>query len=1206
MKKIPFIQSIFALFAVTFLFLANASNPPNGRTGAPLATGGNEALCSSCHAGNSLNLDGNLAINGLPSVILPNTTYPLSVDITKTAGDIYRAGFQLVVLDDNHQDVSTINNTDNNTTVTSYQSRNYIEHNGAQIYGPNTTVSYTFDWTSPNNISGNNINFYAVTVLGNGSGSSQDYSFTNYTTYPFNSQALPLSVSLSPQDAYCNGDLSGSITATPTGGTGIYTYTWSNGQTGMTASGLSAGTYSLTITSGSETAISTATVNEPPLFSLAVTSTNISCINPTGTASAITTGGTGNITISWDNGETGDTAVNLEAGMHTVTATDSNGCASINNFNIQDDATPPTAEAGANVALSCINSTVQLNGTASSMGNNISYQWVSANGNIVSGATTPTPIVDAAGTYSLTVTNNTNGCNATDFVFVTADGTPPTADAGADLVLDCLGTPITLQGSSSPQSDSYSLIWTTEDGNILDFPDTVNPIVNAPGTYCLTITSNTTGCVATDCMVISLSQEPTIFISEQNNVSCYGGNDGLVSLQAENPNGNYSYSWSNGATTNSIGNLSAGVYNVMVMNNDSQCSSSLSIEITEANELIATTTTNNESAPNANDGSAMVAVTGGTPPYNYLWSTGETTSQISNLSQGTYSVTVTDMYGCSVVSNDIITGADCQLTITTTSTNPLCHNESTGQIIVQTTGGTAPFLYLWSNNETTSTIDNLSHGTYTVTVSDSNDCTATSQVTIANPPMITLQLVYSINAGCSGSNTGMATVEAMNGTAPYTYNWSNGMTGSTVNALAPDTYTTTATDSNGCTSEAITVVIENETESDTTAPTVITQDISIYLNENGTAGISTDMIDNGSYDNCGFVVFDLLQSSFDCSDIGENTVTLYVNDSNGNFSTDTAIVTVIDTIPPTMICPTTYEVDCQNIVTYEFIADDQCNEYILSATHFSGMQFPVGTTLVTMTNTDLSGNTADCSFEIEIINDVIVCPIGSVTNVSCHGGSDGSITINPQGGVPPYGISTNDEPTLTNLSAGFYNITVSDSQGCSTIISATVTEPENIDVQATITPTNSQNTGAIDITVTGGTSPYAYAWTSDDGTFTATTEDIDMLATGNYTLSLTDANGCEVTFTFVVELELAAESISWKTAIHIQPNPTQDIFFVEMPSNVKAIQFELLSIDGKLLQQNQNVSSNSTSFDISRYANGLYLLKVITAEGTALKKLIKE
>jgi hypothetical protein len=278
----------------------------------------------------------------------------------------------------------------------------------------------------------------------------------------------------------------GSAEVEASGGTEPYSYNWSTGATGSIETGLTTGTYTVTVTDDNgciDTEVIIIVENLVQPIAVSLPTLEINCQNPTinlnGTGSSI-----GNFAYLWTtvDGNIVSGAATLNsclvdaAGTYTLTVTDNdNGCTATANCVVTEDISLPTVDAGVNFQLDCINPTATLDGSLSSQGVGFTYLWTTVDGNIVSGATTLNNcLVDAAGTYTLEVTNLTNGCTDTDDVSVSLNTTQPNANAGASLQLDCLNPNIPLDGSLSSQGAGILYLWTTLDGNILSGATTIN------------------------------------------------------------------------------------------------------------------------------------------------------------------------------------------------------------------------------------------------------------------------------------------------------------------------------------------------------------------------------------------------------------------------------------------------------------------------------------------------------------------------------------------------------------------------------------------------------------------------------------------------------------------------------------------------------------------------------------------------------------
>ena len=213
--------------------------------------------------------------------------------------------------------------------------------------------------------------------------------------------------------------------------------------------------------------------------------------------------------------------------------------------------------------------------------------------------------------------------------------------------------------------------------------------------------------------------------------------------------------------------------------------------------LIQATFTNVNATCGLANGSSRVNPTGGIPGYSYFWSNGITTKTISSIAAGTYTVIVTDFNFCTRSFSTVIAGTSAPVIDSTQVTNVLCNGDSSGSITVFASGGTPTLTYLWSNGGTTSSINNLKNGNFTVTVTDAAGCTVSQSYTITHPTFLAAPVTT--QPSFCGQANGQATVNPSGGVSPYTFLWSNGQTTQTIINLTAGTYTITVTDFNGCT-----------------------------------------------------------------------------------------------------------------------------------------------------------------------------------------------------------------------------------------------------------------------------------------------------------------------------------------------------------------------------------------------------------------------
>ncbi|HEX2900790.1 MAG TPA: T9SS type A sorting domain-containing protein, partial [Bacteroidia bacterium] len=346
------------------------------------------------------------------------------------------------------------------------------------------------------------------------------------------------------------------------------------------------------------------------------------------------------------------------------------------------------------------------------------------------------------------------------------------------------------------------------------------------GTYSVTIT-DANGCSTSSSFTLT---EPAVLASSGvaatyvcgTNVSCNGANDGSIDLTVTGGAtcAAYTYNWSNGATTEDVSGLTAGTYSVTITDANG-CSTSSSFTLTEPALLtssgVAATYVcgTNVSCNGANDGSINLTVSGGAScvAYTYAWSNGATTEDVSGLTAGTYSVTITDANGCSTSSSfaltepALLTSSGVAATYVC-GTNVSCNGAADGSINLTVSGGASCVAYTfnWSNGATTEDVSGLTAGTYSVTITDANGCSTSSSFTLTEPTLLTSSgiaatYVGGYNIRCHGENNGSIDLTANGGAScvAYNFNWSNGATTEDVSGLTAGTYSVTVTDANGCT-----------------------------------------------------------------------------------------------------------------------------------------------------------------------------------------------------------------------------------------------------------------------------------------------------------------------------------------------------------------------------------------------------------------------
>lgn len=284
----------------------------------------------------------------------------------------------------------------------------------------------------------------------------------------------------------------------------------------------------------------------------------------------------------------------------------------------------------------------------------------------------------------------------------------------------------------------------------------------------------------------------------QSNVSCHGDTTGFIDLSVSGGTPSYNYLWSNGATTEDLNDLSAGNYTVLITD-DNGCFITNQTTITQPQlALSISSNQTNVGCFGGNNGSISILAQGGTPNYDYLWNSGQTTSSISGLTPGNYIILVTDDLNCSATLTVTISQPQGEMGLTSSIINPGCLNATSGSIDLSILNGTPAYSYLWSNGETTQDIGNLAASDYTVTVTDAVGCVINSTLTVENPtnPMLVTPTVS--NLTCNGGNDAFISLAISGGISPYDILWNNGETSPVLDSLSAGNYSVMVSDDQGC------------------------------------------------------------------------------------------------------------------------------------------------------------------------------------------------------------------------------------------------------------------------------------------------------------------------------------------------------------------------------------------------------------------------
>ncbi|KQS91786.1 T9SS type A sorting domain-containing protein [Chryseobacterium sp. Leaf394] len=589
----------------------------------------------------------------------------------------------------------------------------------------------------------------------------------------------------------CNGGSNGAINLTASGGVAPYTFNWGGGITTEDRTGLGAGNYSVIITdAGGCTGTVNVTVTQPSSAVAGSTViTNVSCNGGANGAINLTpTGGTAPYTFNWGSGITTEDRTGLSAGVYAVVITDNYGCVTVVNATVTQPQSP--------VSGTTVVTNVSCNG-----GSNGSINLTPAGGtgpytfNWGAGVTTEDRTGLTSGSYSVIITDS-KGCTGTVNVSITQ----PLVVSGTTIVTNVLcnggsngGINLTPTGGTAPYTFNWGGGITTEDRTGL-----------TAGNYSVTVI-DVNGCTGT--VNVNVTQPSAVSgTTVVTNVSCNGGSNGAVNLTPTGGLAPYTFNWGTGVTTEDRTGLGAGSYSVIITDNNG-CTGTVNVTVTQPSTVSGTTIVTNVLCNGGSNGTINLTPTGGTAPYTFNWGAGVTTEDRTGLGAGNYSVIITDSKGCTGTVNVSITQPSA-VSGTAVVTNVSCNGGSNGAINLTPSGGTAPYTFNWGGGVATEDRTGLTAGAYSVTITDSNGCTGTVTVSVLQPTSAVSGSTVVTNVACNGGSNGAINLTPIGGTAPYTFNWGNGIATEDRTGLVPGNYIVIITDFNGCTATVSSTVTQ--------------------------------------------------------------------------------------------------------------------------------------------------------------------------------------------------------------------------------------------------------------------------------------------------------------------------------------------------------------------------------------------------------------
>ena len=632
--------------------------------------------------------------------------------------------------------------------------------------------------------------------------------------------------------------------------------------------------------------------------------------------------------------------------------------------------------------------------------------------------------------------------------------------------------------------------------------------ITQPGWHSITVTDSI-GCSGTDSVFIEISTL-NIALSTIQNILCHGDSSASIALSITGGAQPYSITWSTGSTqSHTLASLQAGTYWVEVTDGNG-CIRRDTVVLTQPSApLSGSASATNVLCHGGSSGSITLNIQGGTPPYQFLWSNGAQTPNLINVGAGIYSVVVTDANGCQKQLAAQISEPAAPVSILMSVDSVRCHGAADGSVKATASGGVAPYTFVWSTGFVSDSIYGLPAGVYSVTVTDVNGCmqTATDTVFESASPIIVQDSINHV--ACHGDSTGYIALNVNGGTSPYQVFWSDGVTGSNRSQIPVGWYHYTVTDALGCVQSDSIQVTQPLAPLSATLTAVnascfgLSNGTVAVVATGGTAPYSYTWLTNPTKPGNALI------------NVPAGNYPVMIQDANGCQLYVTAVVT-----EPTPLAST---ISVQNVACFgqqtgsaTVTVNGGTPGYMyswdgaaLTSSNFtSGLDTGAHYVMIF----DVNGCSDSISF---IVNGPLtaITTIPVIANALCFGGT-GSISLNATGGSGTLQVTWNTNPltvgqNLVNQPAGTYSYTILDlNSGCMQNGSLTISEPAVLTATAAATSVlcHGDSSGQIQLTISGGTGPYAVAWNNPLVLGINPTS----LPAGWYVYTVTDSNMCSL------------------------------------------------------------------------------------------------
>ena len=1077
-------------------------------------------------------------------------------------------------------------------------------------------------------------------------------------------------------DVSCYGDSNGIISVEQIdASTSIYSYSINgvlntNSQPYDTVfTDLPRGVYDITISDNGNCEITDSVTIDGPDFPLQLTSYYgvVSCYGaPTGTAYAMSIGGTPSYSYEWFDGSNysigiGDNIDSLLSGSYFIKVTDANGCHEVGTIQILQSQTPLVAQ-NQQFPVVCKgdNSGMIVSQATGSQGP-YKYYWFDSAGDSI--LTSSTGLLKTGrdtlsglftGTYYLHL-YDANGCSESYNIFV---GEPATAlSIDSILVSDSIACYGDNDGAAqtyiSGGMPNYYFAW--------DNGELTSHAVNLTSGYHVVTLTDDWGCVVTDSVFVSENSEIKTTILVDNEVSCYGLSDGSVSASSFGGVPNYHYFWSNGhqdmGTTTTNSGLSYGSY-YLTTQDILGCNVVDSIVVEHPDPLyVEATEIDRISCYGYNDGLAYAYGWGGIEPYTFYWDslTGYAGDTNNMLTSGVHTVYVVDSRGCE--STDTVFTHEPPVfevnIIDSLTIFPYCIGVNSASLTSLANGGTPPYWYEWDDNlvtpQTTPVATNLLSGVYTITVTDYRGCvvsdtrdidTVTDQMTST----IYAPLMYNgYHVSCYGENDGMLYVEGGGiDHTPFTYQWygPNGFssTNDTITNLIAGIYSVTVLDSNNCSVNnsfnittpldfkyTITGVLRNES-----CEGACNGQLSIHLvggtppyvgtstdQSSGTVISSTMVGDSVLGDMCSGVWDVVLTDANGCNSslilggIGQET--LNYNNSTSLQDPSSTVQDVLcygtntgslDVLSPNPNT-TNYAYNWINALTGLSVGTGTTISGIPSGTYVLEAQYMDGLNF----GLPYDGCTTRDTIEITEIDQIVIQSV--IRDVDCYDNNTGRISVNPNfgggitGGTPSYTLQWN--PTGTGSGQTVNNLTEGTYSLSVTDANGCLKVDTFVVTEPDVLVSNvTQNGATLTVNVTGGTTNYSYSWreTLNPNQHLQGGTDYIVLVAGTYYCIVTDANSCEATSnSFTYTSDNPTSIAESEISLRIYPNPFREQTTIDFGRVIIDGDLKVIDILGNVVDVYELKNQRELVIEKGTKSKGVYFVEVKINNDKIFKKI---